>query len=112
MHVTIKKFNALVERINHLTDEALLKLSAFLLDLHENEYKKLLEIWTLPHINDSMWHNYKLLAIQGLPEQVSLENALSAFKLKVKSFRFKGPRHEKREKVAAKRNERVSGTDQ
>lgn len=107
--LTLKKFDSLLRRIDVLNQDALERLNNFVNDLYNTEYAELLRVWTLPHINDDMWHNYKLFDIHGLPEQLLLDSAITAFRDKLKAFSFKiGDRHEKRKKVAAKRAERSS----
>ena len=107
--VNLKKYDSLIKRLDALNQEAIERLHVFIVDLYSTDYAELFRVWTLPHINDDMWHRYQLLHIRGLPEQILLEDAISAFKNKVRVFSLTtGDRHAKREKVAAKRAERSS----
>lgn len=105
MKVKVSGFRTIIPK--RLAEADVPSFQAFMDSLFENEYAELYRIWTLPHISDEMWHRYRVLNITGLPEQVSLDHAFSAFRNKIKSFQ-KEHRHAKRQKTAAKRAKRIA----
>ena len=83
----------------------------FLQDVYSGEFTELQKVWTLPHINDSMWQQYRVLHIHGLPEQEMLEEAWIKFRDVVREFMSTHnlKTHRDRTKVAAKRKELQNG---
>lgn len=104
-----KHFDNLLHNIDKLDEEELIDLLSFIIEIRDNQFTEFKRIWTLPHINDSMWHQYKMLRLHDLPEQVLLEEAWLNLRDSVKKF-LKTRRRlldEHREKKAQKRLERL-----
>ena len=81
------------------------ELLIFLQDVFSNEFDEIRKVWTLPHISDFMWQQYRVLHIHGLPEQDMLEEAWIKFRDIVREFMSNHnlKTHRDRLKVAAKR---------
>jgi hypothetical protein len=71
--------NMLIKHLEKKPPEEIQKIYDFTCELYHDEFMALKEVWTLPHISDTMWHSYKLLRIRGLPEQESLRVAWDRF---------------------------------
>lgn len=98
------QIDRLIKGIEKRPPEMIKRIYVFLSELYFNEFTTLREVWTLPHISDTMWHSYKLLRIKGLPEQESLHVAWDRFYNKLVSFR-------KALRAERKANENLTASD-
>jgi hypothetical protein len=82
----LKHLDALIHNLEKFNDEEIFDLLQFVNKLYREEYTELKKIWTLPHINDNMWHQYKLLKLKDFPEIELLHDAWDAFRQELKDF--------------------------
>jgi len=87
MKKPILGMNRLISNLEKKSKEEVERLFNFFDSLYKNEFKRLKDVWTLPHINDDMWHGYRMLRIRDLPEQKSLHDAWEAYHDRVAAFK-------------------------
>lgn len=72
-----KKFDDFIGKF--LVSGRVTEIREKLQSLKDVEYVEYMRVRTLPHINETMWENYELFQVTGLPEQILLAKAASAF---------------------------------
>jgi len=107
--LSTKYIDSLIRRVEKFDEEQLIDLLEFITHLKEKEYTEIVRIWNSPHINSTMWHNYKIYGLKDLPEQIELDTAWKEFITKIRIYLHSRHRkiHSSEEKVAERRANRI-----
>jgi hypothetical protein len=94
--VNEKKINYIIKDLDKATEEEINELHSWLSNVKQKEYGLLHHVFKLPE-NDALWDRYKLLGIEGLPEQEMFNKAAMKLKQVFKTLPKRGKKEEKEE---------------
>lgn len=80
--ITQHSYDKILQHIDEAPDSRKQRILAFLQAMHIGPWAEYKAVREKPHITEEMWHNYEVMGISGLPEQMMLKAARE----KVKKF--------------------------